>query len=131
LDLKASQCISELESVWFSFDLTKSDKEAFKQQSSILNAHTDPVAGALQLLVDSMVQKHGKLPDEIARWLSKRIAAAPFVAKAQTTNSEGGPDIFQLVPVASTALSFDEAVERERSYRYWSSKYALRTRGDA
>lgn len=131
LDLKATECVAQLESVWFSFDLVDSDRSAFQHLSSILDAHTDPVAGALQLVIDSIVKKHGKLPDEIARWLSKRIAAAPFVAEIQTTNSESRPDVVQLVSAESATLPFDVAAERERSYRYWSSKYSFQVRSDA
>jgi FRG domain len=131
LDLKDSRCVEDLQSVWFGFTLTGADKESFQRENSILDAHTDPIAGALQLVVDSMVQEHGKLPDEIALWLSRKLAAAPLVGKTVRSGVGGRPEEVELVSATSAAMPFNEIVERERNYRYWSSKYAVADRSSA
>ncbi|WP_374481280.1 FRG domain-containing protein [Zoogloea sp.] len=131
-DLKSSPCIAELGSTWFSFSLRKSDKDRYYYpQLSLLDCHTDAVAGALQLVVDTMIQKHGKLPDELAAWFSKRIAAAPFVTKATKWHASGKPAEVELVPLAVTDIPYNEESEREKSYRYWSSKYSVVSRTEA
>lgn len=129
-DLKDERCIAELKSIWFGFTLTDSDKDIFQSKSWILEAHTDPVAGALQIVIDSMVEKHDKLPDEIAYWLSRRIAAAPFVAKVIKSTPEDKPIEVELVSTVSAEIPFDEEAEKERNYRYWSSKYLLHSRSE-
>jgi FRG domain-containing protein len=131
IDLKTSECVEELASDWFSFTLTEQDKGTLGNQTALLDAHTDPVAGALQLVIDSMVQEHGKLPDEIALWLSKKIAPAPFAAKVLKWKSPRQPEEAQLVSLAEAGILFDEEGERGRSYRYWSSKFSVRARSDA
>lgn len=131
LDLKDSRCVEDLQAVWFGFTLTGTDKESFQSENSVLDAHSDPIAGALQLVVDSMVQEHGKLPDEIALWLSRKLAAAPFVAKPVKSSAVGRPEEVELVSATSAGMPFNENVERERNYRYWSSKYAVADRSSA
>lgn len=131
-DLKSSACVAELSSTWFTFTLLESDKDLYYYPKlSLLDCHKDVVAGALQLLVDSMVQKNGKLPDELAAWFSKKIAAAPFVAKPAKWHASGKPAEVELVALSFTGIPYNEESEREKSYRYWSSKYSVPTRGDA
>jgi hypothetical protein len=128
-DLKSNECVAELCSTWFTFTLHQSDKDLYYYpQLSLLDCHTDVVAGALQLVVDSMVQKHGKLPDELAAWFSKRIAAAPFLTKPTKWGASGNPAEVELVALSSTGIPYNEESERENSYRYWSSKYSVSTR---
>lgn len=131
-DLKSNACVAELGSTWFTFTLLESDKDLYYYpQLSLLDCHTDKAAGALQLVVDSMVQEHGKLPDELAAWFSKRIAAAPFVTRPTKWHPSGNPAEVELVAPASTGVPYKEELEREKSYRYWSSKYSVPTRSDA
>jgi hypothetical protein len=128
-DLKTVSCVSELQSLWFGFTLTETDKSKYQRRTDLVDASRDAVAGALQLIIDSMVIDHGKLPDELAYWLSRRIAPAPFVAKpVRFGDANGKPLLVELVSALDAGLPFSESREREKSYRFWSSQFNLEGR---
>jgi hypothetical protein len=133
IDYKADSTIKRLGIRWFRFNHAATDEVLHNDRKvmGLLDCHTDPAAGVLQLQVDGYVEKHGKLPDKIALWLSKRIAPAPFICKVLTINAHGHPDEVELVSVESIGLPYNEDVEYERNYRYWSDKFglAMRERG--
>jgi hypothetical protein len=131
IDLKSDASVAELKSRWFGFTLTEEDRALYQANSALLDAHLDPVAGALQLLIDSMVQKYGKLPDTIARWLSDRVAVAPFVTRVVRWWPNGTPAEVELVSSSELGFVFDEVQERQRSYRFWSAAFDARSRDEA
>lgn len=127
-DLKSDECVAQLESNWFGFTMTEEDKAVFGADTKILDAHTDSVAGALQLVIDSMISEHGKLPDELALWLSERIAVAPFVTRPVEECGTGRPTMVELISADEAGFVFDEEEERKLSYQLWSSQFELTQR---
>ena len=53
-DLKSQDCIEDLNLSWFSFTLRDSDVQHYRGNSMLLDAHTDRMAGVLQLIMDDL-----------------------------------------------------------------------------
>lgn len=123
-DLKSVDCIHALRAEWFSFELLPSDIKRFRAPDALLDAHTDKVAGVLQLIIDSLP----KMPDLAAKWLSERIAPAPFTTKVIDWYAPGEPMTIELVPVSETSFSYDEREQKHKNYNKWST-LATETRG--
>jgi len=120
LDLKSPDCIEELQLKWYSFTLQRSDISQYRSQESLLDAHTDKVAGMLQFLLNNM----DKMDDRVAKWLSDRIVPAPFVTKAIDWYGPGQPRTVELVPLYETSIGYEESRERLNNYQNWSVAFA-------
>lgn len=117
-DIKNVDCINNLDLQWFEFTLKLADVELFRSRQDILDAHTDKVAGILQLILEG----YGKIDDIAARWLADRVATAPFVAKVidYWDDAKKHPRTIELVSCEEIGLSYDETRERENNYKKWS-----------
>lgn len=109
-NFKDDEAIRNLGLTWFSFELQDSDVACFRNKRDMLDAHTDYVAGILQLTIDQF----GKFDDTAAKWLAERVAAAPFISELATG---------KLVTLEQAGLKFDEKTERRNNYKVWSSKH--------
>ena len=117
-DLKSKSCVSELGVQWYRFTLTNADKERYGSRRALLDAHTDPVAGVIQLLLDS----YGKTNDWTADWLARHVVAAPFVTRI-AGKDPSGMLLVQLVSLSEAEMEFDDAAERFNNGRIWSNRY--------
>lgn len=120
IDLKSPECVEELQLKWYSFSLQPTDTLQYRSQGGLLDAHTDQVAGVLQLLLNSM----DKMDDRAAKWLSDRIVPAPFVTKAIDWYGPNQPRTVELVPLYETSIGYDENQERLNNYHNWSVAFA-------
>lgn len=120
IDIKSPGCIEQLQLKWFSFELQSEDSLKYhKAIGGLLDAHTDPVAGAIQLLLDNMP----KMDDRAAKWLSESVVPAPFVAKTIDWHSPGQPKTIEPIPRSETSIEYDEKKERGNNYKRWSDKF--------
>lgn len=110
LNLKDEECVKDLNLKWFAFTLTQEDRKNYHKDLGLLDAHTDKMAGVLQLLLDD----YDKTDDVTARWLANHIPPAPFVTKAIDSNT------FELVSIKDAGLEYDEKAERLSNYHKWS-----------
>ena len=83
-----------------------------------LPCQTDKVAGAIQIIVDDFEKQE----DEIAKWLSKKVVPAPFVAKIidYWENKPQQPKTVELISMQEAGMTYNEDVERENNYQKWS-----------
>ena len=117
-NLKADECIEKLGIRWYRFKLQQRDKDAFGANYDLLDAHTDPVAGILQLLLDD----YGKTNDWTAKWLADHVVAAPFITRP-VDKDETGSLVVELVSAESAGIEYNEIVERFNNHRVWSNRF--------
>jgi tetratricopeptide (TPR) repeat protein len=98
--------------------LTECDIRQFKIKAEILNAETDKVAGAIQIIVDDFEKQE----DEIAKWLSEKVVPAPFVAKIidYWEHKSQQPKTVELISMQEAGMIYNADVERENNYKKWS-----------
>jgi hypothetical protein len=123
IDLKSRAARERLGIQWFKCTVTEDDLSRFGGKESILDAHTDTVAGVLQLWIDEC----GKMNDWAAQWLAQHVVAAPFVTRI-VGRSADGKIIVELCSAEAAGLEFSDLVERFNNHRYWSYNYQ-ETRG--
>jgi hypothetical protein len=118
IDLKSRSARDCLGIKWFRCTISDDDLCRFGGQESILDAHTDAVAGVIQLWIDD----HVKMNDWSAKWLADHVVAAPFVTQVvgQTTD---GQIVVELCSAEAAGLEFDEVLERFNNHRVWSNAY--------
>jgi hypothetical protein len=118
IDLKATDCIDTLKLKWFSFTLSESDIKQFKIKEQIIEAQTDKVAGAIQIIVDDFEKQE----DEIAKWLSEKVVPAPFVAKIidYWEHNPQQPKTVELISMQEAGMTYNVDLERENNYKKWS-----------
>jgi hypothetical protein len=100
--------------------LQQTDKLLYHGDGHLLDAHTDKVAGMLQLLLDDF----DKFDDAAATWLSSKIAPAPFVTVAKEWYSPDQPKVVELVSLSDSGIPYEEEKERVRNHEKWSDKSA-------
>lgn len=115
-DLKSATCINDLKLKWFSFSLMANDISLYHGRNNLVDAHTDRVAGVLQIILDGWP----KMDDRVAKWLSEHIVPAPFVTKALDWYGPNQPRTVELVPMSDASIAYDEEQERWKNYRKWS-----------
>jgi hypothetical protein len=120
IDLKSPECVEELQLKWYSFSLQPTDTLQYRVPETLLDAHTDKVAGMLQFLLNNM----DKMDDPVAQGLSDRIVPAPFVSKLMDWYGPGQPRTVELVPLDETSVGYDESQERLNNYHDWSVAFA-------
>jgi hypothetical protein len=120
-DIKDPHCIDELQLKWFSFTLQESDVAQFRRNDDLLDAHTDKMAGVLQLNLDNFE----KMDDEVARWLADHIVPAPFVTRVLDyyEDKPDQPKTVKLISLEEAGMPYDEKAERENNYRKWSAAF--------
>lgn len=118
VDIKTSEAAAELGIRWYRFTLQQSDRVAFRQRNDLLDAHSDEVAGVIQLLLDS----YPKTNDWAAQWLADHVVAAPFVTRPVGQDHDG-TIIVELVSAEAAGLAYNEEVERFNNHRIWSNAY--------
>lgn len=118
IDLKSRSARDRLGLKWFRCTVTDKDLRRFGGQESILDAHTDMVAGVMQLWIDDCE----KMNDWSAEWLADHVVAAPFVTKI-VGHSADGRIVVELCSAEEAGLEFDELVERFNNRRVWSHNY--------
>jgi len=120
-DIKTDQCQQELNIKWFSFFLDQKDIQLYNQNTELLNAFSDKMAGAIQLIVDSF----DKMDDTVAKWLSETIIPAPFVSKVIEFFDEAKeqPKSLELVSSIEAGEKYNVEEERLKNYIRWSNLY--------
>lgn len=117
-NLKANECIDKLGIRWYRFKLDSRDKDTFGVNHGLLDAHTDLVAGVLQLLLDD----YGKTNDWTAKWLADHVVSAPFITRV-VGKDETGSLVVELVSAESAGMEYDETIERFNNHRIWSNQF--------
>jgi hypothetical protein len=113
-DLKDPAAVAERRVAWHWFRFTAEDEERHQPDPYLLDAHSDRVAGVIELLINDCA----KFDDEAARWIAARVPAAPMALRVTGHDESGATGI--LIPA-------DEAGEQllgsnsELNYRRWSS----------
>jgi FRG domain len=124
IDIKADDCVSELGIRWYSFSRAASDIERFTDlltgKEALLDARRDRFAGYMQLAIDDYVRNFGKLQDNSAIWLSKKVEPAPLVGKANDFYPNGKPWTGQLISAKDAGIRYDKDIEQEANRRRWS-----------
>ncbi|WP_429322579.1 FRG domain-containing protein [Paraburkholderia sp. GAS448] len=117
-NLKEVNCVRDLGIRWYRFahspDETKKWTK-YAKEKELLDAHTDEVAGVLQLLLHS----YEKTNDCAADWLANHVVAAPFVTKIVEVAVDGG----LVIELVAPGPDFDLAIERVNNRRIWSNAY--------
>lgn len=126
-DLKDPVCISEVGLRWYEIMVHPQEALCHAAMPNLLDAHKDQAAGALQLILDDLAKNDGKWPDPLALFLSRTIAAAPFVTRANRWR-RNRPEIVDLVSASDAGHAFNEAEVRDDSWRLWSRAYPRVTR---
>ena len=120
VDVKSTDCIEQLQLKWFSFELQDEDALKYHEgNDNLLDAHTDPVAGMIQFLLDNMP----KMDDRAAKWLSGEVVPAPFLAKGLDWHGPGQPNTTEPIPLSETSIKYNEEKERDNNYKRWSDNY--------
>ena len=121
-NLKDPACVSDVGLRWYEILVHPQEATCHAATPNLLDAHKDQVAGVLQLILDDLAKNDGKWPDPVALYLSRTVAAAPFVTRA--TQWRGNrPEIVELVSASDAGHSFNEAEVRAESRRLWSRAY--------
>jgi hypothetical protein len=118
IDLKSRSARERLGLKWFRCTVTEKDLRRFGGKESILDAHTDAVAGVMQLCIDDC----GKMNDWVAEWLANHVVAAPFVTRV-VDHTADATIIVELCSAEKAGLEFDDLVERFNNRRCWSYNY--------
>ncbi len=114
-DLKSDEA-DALGVIWARFKHTDFDHILFSPyRKEIMDAHTDVVAGVLQLLMDDMP----KLNEPAARYFADHLAASHLIMKMDPERPGEG----ELVSLATTGIAFDERTTRHASLRLWSTSF--------
>jgi hypothetical protein len=98
--------------------MTADDVARCAVDPELLDVHSDPIAGVLQLLIDSgrwssrVGGRQPKLDDRAAWWLSRRLEPAPFSAIGEL--DEKGSEGFVLRSLQVLQFGFDQDVVHTR-----------------
>jgi hypothetical protein len=124
IDIKADNCVSELGIRWYSFSRAASDIERFTDlltgKEALLDARRDRLAGYMQLTIDDYVRNFGKLQDNSAIWLSKKVEPAPLVGKVIDFYPNGKPRTVEPISAEEAGIRYDKEIEKEANRRRWS-----------
>ena len=125
-NLKSNESITDLGVRWYRFTLQQSDKNLYAANDALLDAHTDKVAGIIQLLLDD----YGKMNGWAAKWLADHIVPGPVVTKVVQQDEKRRPSEVELISVEEAGFAYDIATERVNNYRIWSNAFRdVRGRG--
>jgi hypothetical protein len=119
-DLKDTEAIRALGIRWRLFRLDEDDVARYHVDSSLLDAHSDPVAGLLELVVNGV----GKLTDDAARWLAGRLEPAPFAALTLPARHPDDGIRLRLLSADEMGMSYDRESRRRQNIEAWSERYA-------
>jgi hypothetical protein len=126
-DLKQSSAIDGLGIRWRLFRMTADDVGIYGVNPELLDAHSDALAGVLQILIDSgswdphQRVRHARLADDAAHWLAARLEPAP-VTGVVVADDRGGTRI-ELRSADQAGIPFDREALRQSNYRTWSDRY--------
>lgn len=121
-DLKDPVCISKIGLRWYEIMVHPQEALCHAAMPNLLDPHKDQAAGALQLILDDLAKNDGKWPDPLALFLSRTVAAAPFVCRV--TRWRGNrPENLELVSASDAGHAFNEAEVQNESWRLWSRAY--------
>ena len=120
-DLKSEAARSSLDLSWYEFPVSGDDRDCLKaKRDDLVRWSDDPSAGFVRFHITEYVEAHRKFSPELTDWLLERIPIAPrcyrimrFEARAVVLSHLG----------ASALPAYNEAAEKARSRRYWSSAY--------
>lgn len=121
-DLKSREAHLRLGAIWVEFPLTALDRQMAKvSHDDLVDASNDPHSAIVRGEVNHFVERFGKLPHKVAKYLAGRIPMVPClhtVSEVDELNREA-----VTYRVAPSARDYSESVEREQSIRYWSEDY--------
>jgi hypothetical protein len=127
-DLKQPTAISALGIRWRLFRMTADDVAMYGVDPELLDAHSDPIAGVLHLLIDSggwdprRRTDRPRLDDDAARWLSARLEPAPLTGVVVPGGADA-PSHLRLVSADEAGIPFDRDALRRRNYEAWSDQH--------
>ena len=105
---------------WYEFPITDQDRDqAAEKYTALISTNDDPTAGILLHELIEDVERNGKLPPNLAKWLVHR--PIPMVPRAYRVVSEDEGLVEHLPP--SHVGGFDEVRERVQTERYLSQAY--------
>jgi hypothetical protein len=120
-DLKDPTAILDRDLSWHWFRFTAEDEEAHQPDPLLLDAHSDRVAGLIELLINDCA----RFDDAAARWIAERVPSAPMVLRVTGHDDSGTPTGILLsaeeagaeVPGAGSGPGSDF------NYQRWSSAF--------
>lgn len=118
-DLKNPATVAACGIYWVQFVMTKSDLESFRPDPWLLDAHSDPAAGLIELLLDSYEQ----MDDSAAEWIASRLQPAPFVFVTGPDPGDPARVAIKWVSADEAGIPYEEADSRDRNRRYWSRRF--------
>lgn len=123
-NLKDPDAVAALGVRWHIFRLAASDVERYGVDPELLDAHSDPLAGVLQLLIDSgsweraTGARRPSLELDAAEWLAYRLEPAPVMGRVGRDGSS-----VTLLSADEVAEPFDRAGLQRRNYEAWSGRH--------
>jgi FRG domain len=129
-NLKQPSTIEGLAIRWRLFRMTAADVERYGVDPELLDAHSDALAGILQLLIDSgnwdpdHRSWRPRLADDAARWLAGRLEPAPTIGKVVSDGN--GITKIELQSVDQAATPYDREGGRRNNYESWSERHSPR-----
>jgi hypothetical protein len=118
-DLKDPHTVNACEIRWAQFVMTDSDVETFRPNPWLLDAHSDPAAGLIQVLMDSYEQ----IEDGAARWIAGRLQPAPFAFLTVPDPNDPDRVAVEWVSADEAGIPYNETDVRTRNWRYWSRRF--------
>jgi hypothetical protein len=118
-DLKHPDTVAACDIHWAQFVMTDSDLEAFGPDPWLLDAHSDPAAGLIELLIDSYEQ----MDDGAAQWIAARLQPAPFVFTTVPDPSDPGRIMAEWISADEAGIHYVETDSRARNREYWSKQF--------
>jgi hypothetical protein len=115
-DLKNLEAISDRKLAWHWFRFTVEDEESQNPNLYLLDAHSDDVAGLIELFINDAA----KFDDGAARWLSQHVPAAPTVLRIV----ESKDDSIEAILIPAEDAGAGPFVSSESSnYMSWSMAF--------
>lgn len=118
-DLKHPDTVAAIGIHWAQFVMTESDLEAFSPDPWLSDAHSDPAAGLIELLIDSYEQ----MDDGAAQWIADRLQPAPFVFITVPDPSHPGQIAIEWISADGAGIPYEEIDSRTRNRKYWSKQF--------
>jgi hypothetical protein len=118
-DLKNPDTVAACGIHWAQFVMTESDLGAFSPDPWLLDAHSDPAAGLIELLIDSYEQ----MDDGAAQWVADRLQPAPFVFITVSDPSDPGRLALEWISADDAGIPYEEIGGRARNRKYWSKQF--------
>lgn len=116
---KNDKTVRELGLKWHWFRFTEADAHAFPPRPELLDAHTDRASGLMELLISG----YGRIHDQAAKWLAKRLQPAPFVCVSLPRVNENEDLRVAWISAEEAGIPYVETDSSEHNYKRWSDKY--------